>query len=227
MAAGEEAGVQVFRGEWDDEGVYVYQAFNERIAEWAVKHQRFGGPDFLRDRMTWIKPSFAWVLYRSGYGSKHNQNRVLKVKVPHDVLAALLERCACRVGGGGTKGRVQWDPERDLYSADGKVPRRMIRQRAIQIGIKQELSHQYVDSTLSIQDVTPLAHAVQSAHRSKDPAAALAALSLPNERPYLPHCSLDTLRRLGMSPGESASNIARTGLGKAELSTGTSGEPAN
>lgn len=24
--------------------------------------------------MTWIKPSFAWMLYRSGYGLKHGSN---------------------------------------------------------------------------------------------------------------------------------------------------------
>ena len=41
--------------------------------------QAFGGPDFKPDRMTWIKPSFAWMLYRAGYGSKHGQENILKV----------------------------------------------------------------------------------------------------------------------------------------------------
>ena len=53
--------VQVFRGEWDEEGVFVYQAFNEQIANWALQHQGFGGPHFNPVRMTWVKPSFAWV----------------------------------------------------------------------------------------------------------------------------------------------------------------------
>ena len=48
---------------------------------------RFGGPDFNPTRMTWIKPSFAWVLYRSGYGRKHNQTRILKVKLAHEAVA--------------------------------------------------------------------------------------------------------------------------------------------
>ena len=74
-------GVQVFRGQWDDEGVYFYQAYNDEIAEWAVQHQQFGGPQFNPTRMTWIKPSFAWVLYRSGYARKHNQTRILRVKL--------------------------------------------------------------------------------------------------------------------------------------------------
>ena len=69
--------VQVFHGEWDDEGVFFYQAYNNNIADWAIEHQKFGGPEFNPRRMTWIKPSFAWVLYRSGYGHKHGQNRIL------------------------------------------------------------------------------------------------------------------------------------------------------
>ena len=90
-AAGE--GVQVFRAEWDAEGVYFYQAFSDEIAEWALREQRLGGPKFNETRMTWIKPSFAWVLYRSGYGRKHRQERILKLKLPHSLVAELL--CDC------------------------------------------------------------------------------------------------------------------------------------
>ena len=136
--------VQVFRGEWDEEGVFVYQAFNEHIANWALQHQEFGGPHFNPVRMTWVKPSFAWVLYRSGYSFKHNQTRILKVKLSHAALAELLGQCQCRTGGGGSKGRVQWDPERDLMSGDGKAPTEMLRYRAIQIGLKGSLSELYV-----------------------------------------------------------------------------------
>ena len=136
--------VQTFRGEWDEEGVFVYQAFNEQIANWALQHQGFGGPHFNPVRMTWVKPSFAWVLYRSGYSFKHNQTRILKVKLSHGALAELLGHCQCRTGGGGSKGRVQWDPERDLMSGDGKAPTEMLRYRAIQIGLKGSLSELYV-----------------------------------------------------------------------------------
>lgn len=72
--------VPAFKGEYDDEGVYVYQAFNDCIANFALEHKYFGGSSYNNTRMTWIKPSFAWVLYRSGYGKKHNQNRILKIK---------------------------------------------------------------------------------------------------------------------------------------------------
>ena len=80
----------MFSGEWDDEGVFFYQAFNDEIADWALENQKFGGPSFNPVRMTWIKPSFAWVLYRAGYGHKDkNQSRILKVKLSHAAVAEM------------------------------------------------------------------------------------------------------------------------------------------
>jgi len=35
--------VQVFEGEWDSEGVWFYQAYNDEIANWALQHQKVGG----------------------------------------------------------------------------------------------------------------------------------------------------------------------------------------
>ena len=197
--------VQVFNAEWDKEGVYFYQAFKDDIANWALENQRYGGPDFDPKRMTWIKPSFAWVLYRSGYAQKHHQNRILKIKITHDAVAEILSKCSCRHGGGGTVGRVQWDPERDLFAACGNVPRKMIRQRAIQIGVKGSLCEFYVQSIISIQDVTDLAHIVQNAHisKTKDDLEKISSL-LPVERPYMPICSKEVLENLGMSPGRTA-----------------------
>merc|ERR1712013_777743 len=69
--------------------------------------------------------------------------------------------------GGRAGGCVQWDPERDLMTADGRDPRMMLRSRAIQIGVSGSLSEFYAASALSIQEVTSLAHAVFDAHRSK------------------------------------------------------------
>jgi len=195
--------VQVFNGEWDDEGVFFYQAFKDDIADWALAHQRFGGPSFNPSRMTWIKPSFAWVLYRSGYAYKHNQTRILKVKLPHDAVAELLSKCQCREGGGGSKGRVQWDPARDLMTSDGKVPRELLRDRAIQIGLKGSLSELYVQRVVCIQDVTELAHKVCSAHKAKSKVVMSELLpELPVERPYMPNCSDTVLVRLKMLPGD-------------------------
>lgn len=207
----------VFSGEWDAEGVFVYQAFCPAIADWAVEHQAFGGPLFNPTRMTWIKPSFAWVLYRSGYGRKHNQERILKIKISHDSMAELLERCVCKHGGGSSNGRVQWDPARDLMSSEGKKrrePRRMLVDRAIQIGLKGPLSERYVSSVLSIKDVTALGHMVEAVHYAGRPNCnsedAIAQLlpQLPVERPYIPHCSVSTLDALGMLVSEASMVMA-------------------
>jgi len=213
-------GTQVFRGEWDEEGIFVYQAFKDSIADWALEHQIFGGPDFKPVRMTWVKPSFAWVLYRSGYGRKHNQTRILKMKLSHESMAGLLSNCQCKHGGGGSKGRVQWDPSRDLLAGCPKdrAPRKMQRERAIQIGIKADMSELYVKSIISIQDVTYLARKVGDAHaadlKSKSDTAITALLSeLPHERPYMPLCKTGQLEALGMLAGERAEMLARLGRG--------------
>merc|ERR1712048_880014 len=153
-----------FIGEWDEEGVYFYQAFNNQIADWALKNQRFGDPDFNPMRMTWIKPSFAWMLYRAGYGRKdRNQSRILKVKLPHEAVAQILSRCRHGHGNGGGEGRVQWDPARTLLRAEGREPARG-GGRAIQVGMKDKLSSYYVSQVLSVTDVTSLAHEVEYTH---------------------------------------------------------------
>mmetsp|Transcript_14026 Transcript_14026/g.15417 ORF Transcript_14026/g.15417 Transcript_14026/m.15417 type:complete len:186 (+) Transcript_14026:250-807(+) len=180
--------------------------------------------------MTWIKPSFAWVLYRSGYGTKPAQERVLKIKLAHKDLAYLLSNCKLintnkeikeTKKSGRTKegiGRVQWDPERDLFQSVGKYPRRMSRTRAIQIGLPGSLSEYYVNHIISIEEVTDLAHKLKTAHRlinDKDMSAAMENLSheLPNERAYLPSLPDKKLIKLAMLPGAAADGVIRLGRG--------------
>ena len=115
----------------------------------------------------------------------------------------VLSLCSCKHGGGGAKGRVQWDPARDLWASEdkGREPRKMLRERAIQIGLSRDLSERYVGTICSIQDVTRLANRVGLAHRTKDVKAAMMDIqdSLPVERPYLPRCAHLELVRLGMA----------------------------
>lgn len=220
-----------WRGEWDEEGAYVYQAYKKEISEWALKHQRLGGPEWKPNRMTWIKPSFAWMLYRSGYGTKKSQEFVLKIKLSHESIAHLLTHCQCvdtnketgikkQTHEGSGNGRVQWDPERDLFSPDDRaanVPRKMLRTRAIQIGLAGSIKDFYVNNILSIEDVTELAHKVRSAHgmkNRKDIKLAMEALrpNLPIERPYLPMLSERKLIELAMLPGQAAEIVSQLGL---------------
>jgi hypothetical protein len=43
--------------QYDDKTIVVYQAYQRAIAEFAVTHQRFGGPSFSFERMSWVKPN--------------------------------------------------------------------------------------------------------------------------------------------------------------------------
>jgi len=229
----EKINVQFFEGEYDDEGVYVYQAYCDSIANYAIENQKFGGSLFDTKRMTWIKPSFAWVLYRSGYATKHNQERVLKIKLSHKAIAEILEKCSCKHGGGGSFGRVQWDPARDLYMAEDGEPRKMLNKRAIQIGTKGPISEFYVNSILSIQDVTALAHKVGIAHGVLIDNGGVIEKNnkhnnsihfddkllkeLPEEKKYMPHCKKSVLENLAMEPGKTADDVAKIGKGKTIL----------
>src|SRR4051794_25066955 len=58
--------------QFDAESVVVYQAYNLSIGHFAARHGYFGG-DFSTSRMTWIKPNFLWMMYRSGWGTKENR----------------------------------------------------------------------------------------------------------------------------------------------------------
>ena len=237
---------QFFRAEFDDEGVYFYQAYCDEIANHALRHGRLGGPSWGSIRMTWIKPSFAWMLYRSGYGHKPGQTRVLKIKLSHVAVAEILRRCTLAVSNrrrtakskscdfdraeeepqkcstsaerssiqvrchGPGSGRVQWDPERDLYAREGREPRRLLRDRAIQIGVAGAVSEFYVEQMLSVEEVTDLAHEIGEAHghwakkqkaesEVKEDVAILERRGLlPVEREYIPQCEADVLHRLGI-----------------------------
>ena len=195
------SGKHFFVAEWDDVGVFFYQAFNKEIADWAVREQKFGGPHFKPDRMTWIKPSLAWVLYRAGYGFKdRNQERILKIKVPHAAVSEILSQCSCGHGGGGTVGRIQWDPARCLDWGKSGQPEKHTEQRAIQIGMKNELSRFYVQHVIAIEDVTSIAHKIGKAHEEGRDVSL--DVPLPMERAYFPRFSGEVYARLQLCPDE-------------------------
>jgi hypothetical protein len=51
------------RALFDDKTITVYQAYSASIAIPAVRDQRLdASPDFLLGRMTWIKPSWCWMM---------------------------------------------------------------------------------------------------------------------------------------------------------------------
>ena len=68
-------------------------------------------------------------------------------------------------------GRVQWDPARETEMSDldrkMPLPRRCLKRRDIQIGLKDRLSEMYVASVISIEDVSQLAAKLKEAHTGR------------------------------------------------------------
>ena len=172
----------------DDETLVVYQAYAPRIAEPAVAAGTFVSP-FKRERMTWIKPSFNWMMYRCGYGTKPDQERVLAITITRAGFAwALAHAClsefepevypshdAWQERKRTSPVRVQWDPERS-------VALDRLEHRAIQVGLGGESVDRYVDEWIhGVEDVTPLAREIAGHLDAGDREAARALL--PDERP--------------------------------------------
>ncbi|MCA2211656.1 DUF4291 domain-containing protein [Jidongwangia harbinensis] len=169
--------------------VTVYQAYSPHIAASAVAAGRFVTP-FKRDRMTWIKPSFLWMMYRCGWATKPGQERVLAVDITRDGFEWALER-AClshydretypdraawsrRLKTSAV--RVQWDPERSLRLA-------ALPYRSLQLGLGGEAVHRYVDEwTVAIRDITSTVARIRALVRDGELDAA--AGHLPAEHPY-------------------------------------------
>lgn len=59
--------------QYDRQCIRVYQAYNPIIAKEAISLQTFG-ENFDVNRMTWIKPSFLWLMHRSNWGTKKIRN---------------------------------------------------------------------------------------------------------------------------------------------------------
>ncbi|GAA2943331.1 DUF4291 domain-containing protein [Streptomyces flavovirens] len=176
--------------------VTVYQAYRPAIGLPAVRDGRFPAA-WKRDRMTWVKPSFLWMMYRCGWGAKEGQEVVLAVEFERAGLAWALENAelshyvrgvhpdeaAWKQALRSAPARVQWDPERDLDL--NPLP-----YRSLQLGLSGEAARRYADEwTVSIRDVTPLARDVHELVRAgeRDRAASLlpteAPLHLPAPRP--------------------------------------------
>lgn len=78
------------RAVYNEETIRVYQAYPEVIAAEAVELQTFG-PHFRMGRMTWIKPSFLWMMYRCGWATKEGQERVLAIDIKRTAFDYIIE----------------------------------------------------------------------------------------------------------------------------------------
>jgi len=157
------------RAVFDDDTITVYQAYRKEIAIPAIKNQKFVAP-FKMDRMTWIKPSFLWMMYRCGWGQKEGQEHILAIKIKREGFQwALDNSCLSHYDPEfyhsreewkeklkHSPVRIQWDPERDIHLEK-------LDYRSIQIGLSGEAVIKYVNEWIvSIEDITPLCEKIHS-----------------------------------------------------------------
>ena len=149
------------RAVYDDDIIRVYQAYSPVIADEAVKKGTFG-EHFKMGRMTWIKPSFLWMMFRCGWATKKDQERVLGIDIrregfDHALQHSVLSTYKAETGLSheqwqemvkNSDVRVQWDPEKDIYGND-------LPYRSIQIGLRGNAVYEYVNSWIvNIEDIT-------------------------------------------------------------------------
>ncbi len=76
----------------DAESIVVYQAYQHKIADFAVENQFFGGSRYSYNRMSWIKPNYLWMMYRSGWAEKSGQERVLAIWIRKSDFESILNQ---------------------------------------------------------------------------------------------------------------------------------------
>lgn len=157
--------IKEIRAVYTDETIRVYQAYNKTIAEEAVKNGTFG-THFSMSRMTWIKPSFLWMMYRCGWAEKENQEHVLAIDIKRSgfdraVNSAIISTFSEELGISKEEWqrqvkesdiRVQWDPEKDIYGNN-------LPYRSLQLGLRGNAVKEYVnDWIVNVTDITDYVH---------------------------------------------------------------------
>ena len=135
--------------QYDEYSIIVYQAYRPEIGLFAAEHQYFGGA-FSLSRMSWIKPNFLWMMYRSSWGQAPGQEIVLAIRLKRRFFDEVLKAAVpssydsqifstnekWRHAVQNSDVRLQWDP--DHNPAGNKHNR-----RAIQLGLRNEMIEIY------------------------------------------------------------------------------------
>ena len=152
---------RVILAQSDSESVVVYQAYRPSIGHFAAKHGYFGG-DFSMSRMTWIKPNFLWMMYRSGWGTKEGQEVTLAIRLARNAFDEILRQAVhstfnrqvysshddWKQSVAKSSVRLQWDPD---HGPSGEP----LERRAIQLGLRGPVVEKYVrDWVLGIEDIS-------------------------------------------------------------------------
>jgi len=140
--------------------------------------------------MTWIKPSFLWLMERSNWGQKAGQEQILAVRIRREGWDAALaqgvltsyeprahrDQRAWQAQFDQALVHVQWDPERSIRGAG-------LPYDSIQVGLSRHVIRRYVDEwTVGIGDYTPLVRKIAGLIKAGQ--VAQARKLLPPERVY-------------------------------------------
>jgi len=185
--------------QFDAGSVFVYQAYNPAIGHFAARHGYFGG-GFGLGRMSWIKPNFLWMMYRSGWGTRDNQEVTLAVRLRRDAFDEILRQAvhssfvpevygsedAWRRAVAGSDVRLQWDPDHDPAG-------RPVDRRAIQLGLRGEVLAKYAkDWLLEVRDISDFVR-----EQRANAVAPYERLVTPREDAY-PVADIEVARLLGV-----------------------------
>ena len=177
------------RADYNRETIVMYQAYSKAIAQPALDKQKFVSP-FSFNRMTWIKPSFLWLMHRSNWGRKSNQEYILAVRIKRSgweealklgVLTSYEPSVHTNINQWREQFKtaqvhVQWDPERSIKGADLQVD-------SIQVGLSRDVIRTFVDDWIvGIEDYTPLVRKIHNLLQKGD--TKNAKRQLPPEKVY-------------------------------------------
>ena len=147
--------------QFDQNSIVVYQAYKPEIGNFAASKGYFGG-EFSLNRMSWIKPNFLWMMYRSGWGTKIGQEFILAVTIKRKAFDEILANAVhskfiptiyntqeeWKETLKRSPVRLQWDPDHNPMG--GRLER-----RAIQLGLQGEILRNYSrDWIFKIEDIT-------------------------------------------------------------------------
>lgn len=148
--------------QYDREYIRVYQAYNPTIANEALTLQTFG-ENFNINRMTWIKPSFLWMMYRSGWGTKKNQECILAIDLYRSKFDEILQKAVLTSPDSASYTGEQWKKAFDettvycQWDPDRNISGNAIDRAAIQIGLKGSTLRDFLETGIfHIEDITPL-----------------------------------------------------------------------
>ena len=186
--------------QFDAESVVVYQAYRPEIGHFAARHGYFGG-GFSLGRMSWIKPNFLWMMYRSGWGTKEDQEVTLAVRLRRDAFDEILRLAvhstfvpevyesqeAWKRAVAGSDVRLQWDPDHGPAGSP-------LERRAIQLGLRGDVLARYArEWLLGVEDISEFV-----AEQRANAAAPYERLVTPREDVY-PVADPEVAARLGVT----------------------------